>query len=112
VYRIVTEELDMRKVCGKLVPKVLTDEQKAQRVNVCEEMVQRLEEDPKFFDRVVTGDETWVFEYDPEPKRQSSEWHTSQSLKPEEARMAKSKVKSMLIVFFDAKGMIHSEFVP
>ena len=29
VHRIVTDELNMRKVCAKLVPKLLTDEQKA-----------------------------------------------------------------------------------
>ena len=36
VYRIVTEDLNMRKVCAKLVPKVLTDEQKDMRVLLCQ----------------------------------------------------------------------------
>jgi len=26
--------------------------------------------------------------------------------------MSKSRVKTMLIVFFDAKGVVHKEFVP
>lgn len=59
--------------------------------------------------------QTWqerVFEYDPESKRQSSEWHTASSPKPKKARMSKSRVKSMLITFFDAKGVIFREFVP
>lgn len=30
----------------------------------------------KIFGRVVTGHETWTFEYDPESKCQNSEWHT------------------------------------
>uniref|UniRef100_T1HCJ1 Uncharacterized protein n=1 Tax=Rhodnius prolixus TaxID=13249 RepID=T1HCJ1_RHOPR len=34
--------------------------------------------------------------------------HTDQSLKPKKARMSKSKVKTMLIVFYDSK----QEFVP
>jgi len=27
-----------------------------------------------FFNKSITGDETWRFAYDPETKRQSSEW--------------------------------------
>jgi predicted ATP-dependent protease len=34
VRRIVTDELNMRKVCAKLVPKLLMDEQKANRISV------------------------------------------------------------------------------
>jgi len=32
VRKILTEDLDMRKVCAKLVPKELTEEQKQRRV--------------------------------------------------------------------------------
>jgi len=32
-----------------------------------------------FFKNVITGDETWISEYDPETERQSKEWHTSAS---------------------------------
>ena len=68
--------------------------------------------DPDFLEQVITGDETWVFEYDLETKRQSSEWHTNESPRPKKARMSKSKMKSMLIVFLDSKGVVHKEFIP
>ena len=109
---IITENLAMRKICAKLVPKVLTDDQKQRRLSACEDLLQRIEEDPRFLDNVITGDETWIFEYDPETKRQSSEWHTKASPRPKKARMSKSRVKVMLIVFFDGKGVVHREFVP
>jgi len=32
VMKILTEDLDMRKVCAKMVPKELTEEQKQRRV--------------------------------------------------------------------------------
>ena len=67
--------------------------------------------EPDFLQQVITGDETWVFEYDPTTKRQSSEWHTSQSPQSKKAWMSKSRVKSMFI-FFDSKGIVHKEFVP
>ena len=44
-----------------------------------------------FFKHVITDDETWTFEYDPDTKRQSSEWHTSNSPRPKKARMNKSE---------------------
>ncbi|KAM7298352.1 putative uncharacterized protein FLJ37770 isoform X1 [Ixodes scapularis] len=112
VHRILTEDLQMRKVCAKMVPKVLTSEMKEERLLKCQELHERFETDPEFLDRVITGDETWIFEYDPESKRQSSEWHTTESPRPKKARMSKSRIKAMLIVFFDRKGVVHSEFVP
>ncbi|GFX85434.1 putative DD34D transposase [Trichonephila clavipes] len=50
--------------------------------------------------------------FDPETKRQSNEWHTPQSPRQKKARMSKSRMKAMLIVFFDKNGVVHSEFVP
>ncbi len=32
------------------------------------------EEGTDWKERVVTGDESWVFQYDPETRRQSSHW--------------------------------------
>lgn len=112
VHRILTEDFNMRKVCAKMVPKVLNDDMKEQRVLACQELLEQCKNDPGLLDRVVTGDETWIFEYDPESKRQSSEWHTQESPRPKKARMSKSRVEAMLIVFFDKKGVVHSEFVP
>ena len=63
-------------------------------------------------EQVITGDEKWVFEYDPETKRQSPEWHTTESPRPKKARMNKSKMKLMLIVYFCSKGVVYKEFVP
>jgi histone-lysine N-methyltransferase SETMAR len=102
----------MRKICAKLVPKNLSDEQKDIRVLVSWEILDHVKSEPNFLQGVITGDETWIFEYDPTTKRQSSEWHTSESPRPKKAQMSKSRVKSMLIIFFDSKGIVHKEFVP
>jgi len=66
----------------------------------------------KIFSNVITGDETWIFEYNPDNKRQSSEWHTCNSLHQKKARMSKSKIKTMLICFFESQGVVHKGFVP
>ncbi|XP_011859721.1 PREDICTED: histone-lysine N-methyltransferase SETMAR-like [Vollenhovia emeryi] len=109
---MITEDLAMRKVCAKFVPRVLSDQQKVNRVQISQEIRSCVQENPNFLDNVITGDETWCFEYDPETKRQSAEWHTNKSPRPKKARMSKSKHKSMLICFFDRRGVVHREFVP
>jgi len=50
--------------------------------------------------------------YDPETKQMSSQWSTSSSPRPKEARQVKSNIKTMLIAFFDIDGLVHHEFVP
>ena len=102
----------MRKVRAEMVPKNLTTEQKANRRDVCLDLLDRLEREPEFFSRVITGDESWILGYDPETKRQIREWHTAKSPPPKKARMSKSKIKSMLISFSDCQGIFHKEFVP
>jgi hypothetical protein len=53
----------MRKICAKLVPKALSLEQKANRVEICEDLQGRLQIEPNFLDKVITDDESWVFDY-------------------------------------------------
>jgi len=72
-----------------------------------------MEQDECFWENIITGDETWCFAYDPATKGQSAEWVGQNSPKPKKLRFQKSRVKTMLIVFFfDAEGAIYREFVP
>ena len=76
---------------------------------MCLDLLDRLEREPEFFSHIVTGDESWILEYYPKTKRQSREWHTANSPHPKKARMSKSKIKSMLICFFDSQGIVHKD---
>jgi len=69
-------------------------------------------QDERFWENIITGDETWCFAYDPATKRQSAEWVGQNFPKPKKMRFQKSRVKMMLIFFFYAEGVIHREFVP
>lgn len=99
VQSILTDDLQMRRVSAKFVPRLLTAEQKENRVSVCTELKDRLDADPDFMAKIITGDESWVYGYDPETKIQSSQWKTSGSPRPKKARQSKSNVKVMLMVF-------------
>jgi len=72
VHQILTRDLDMWKVCAKMVPKNLTTEQKASQRDMCLDLLDRLEREPEFFSRVITGDESWILEYDPRDKTPKS----------------------------------------
>ena len=87
VHRILTDHSHMRKICAKLVPKNLPVEQKANRLEICQDLLGRLEIEPNYWVKVITGDESWVFDYDPEIKRQSEKLHTKSS-RPKKTRMS------------------------
>ena len=74
-------------------------------------MLKKIKDDPDILRQIIT-DETWVFQYNPETKRQRMQWKTAESFRPKKVRMSKLKIKVMLITFFDQKGMVYREFVP
>ena len=109
---ILTEELCMRRVAAKFVPKLLTREQQDLRLDVAQDMLNCANQDPQFMKKIITGDETWVYGYDPEAKVESSQWKSPSSPRPKKARQVRSKVKAMLTVFFDDQGVVHHEYAP
>ena len=60
-------------------------------MDVCLDLLDHLEMEPEFFSRIITGDESWILEYDLETKRQSREWHTANSPRPKKTRMKNPK---------------------
>ena len=70
VRRILRERLSTRKVCVKMVPKVLSDNKKERRKELGLDLLQHVENEPDLLNSVITCDEIWVFTYDPETKRQ------------------------------------------
>jgi len=92
VWTIITKNLEMRKICAKMVPKLLKEERKERRVQVCHDILKQLQTETNFQERVITGNESWIFEYDLETERQSLQWKSPTSPRPKKARMAKSKI--------------------
>ena len=86
--------------------------QKVNRLEICQDLLGRLKIEPNFLNKVITGDESWLFDYDPETKRQSENWHMKSSPCPKKACMSRSRVKTMIMIFFDSRGIVHKESVP
>lgn len=84
VYQILTEHLHMPKVVAKILSKPLIIEEGRSKKKYLG-LLERIFDKQEFFSHVITDD------------AKSEEWHTANSPRPKEARMGKSKIKSMLI---------------
>ena len=102
----------MRKICVKFVPRVLREDQKERRCRNSKEMVELINSDPAVLDALVSCDESWIYCYDPETKRQISQWKHAGSPRPKKARQSKSTHKLLMIPFFDSTSMIYMYYVP
>ncbi|UYV78297.1 hypothetical protein LAZ67_16000889 [Cordylochernes scorpioides] len=111
-HSIFINDLGMRRVAVKFVPKLLNCDQKQHRMNIADEMLDSVCDDPNLLQRVITGDEAWVYGYDMETKAQSSQWKLPHEPRPKKARQVWSNVKVLLTVFFDCRGVVHHEFLP
>jgi len=56
--KILTEDLQMRRVSAQFVPCLLTAEQKDDRVSICTDLRERAQNDPNFMSSVITGDKS------------------------------------------------------
>jgi len=102
----------MHLVASKFMPRVLAEDQKANHFNISQQLLDCVSIDENFLKTIVTGDETWVYGCDVKTKAQSSQWVGQGLPRPKKARMSRSNMKVMLLVFFDWQGVIHYEFVP
>ena len=112
VIRILKEDLGKRKLCARFVPHSLTPERREDRVTSCHGIIAMADADKKIFNKIITEDETWCFAYDPETKRQSSEWVGETSPRQKELKFQRSRIKTRLIIFFDSQTVVHKKFVP
>ncbi|UYV72783.1 CLCN3 [Cordylochernes scorpioides] len=64
-------------------------------------VIDSVRDDPNLLQRVITGDEAWVYGYD-----------LSHEPRPKKASQVRSNVKVLLTVFFDCRGVVHHEFFP
>jgi hypothetical protein len=58
------------------VSRLLSNDQKEHHIAVCCELKEQTENDPNFISIIITGDESWVYRYNPEMKQQSYQWNT------------------------------------
>ncbi len=113
VDNILTKELKLWRVCAQWVPHFLTWEQLQRRVDVCRKWKSKVQRDSGYLNRLITGDESWVYLYNPCTKQETSVWKCNKEPAPKKVRQAKSVLKvMMMITFFDSRDMVYQHAVP
>ena len=70
-HTIVRDDLGKRKICSRFALHKLTDEQKIKCMETSGDFISMCDQDPLLLENILTGDETWCYQFDPESKRQS-----------------------------------------
>ncbi len=105
-HRLLKKKLELKQKVAKFVPRILTDEQKLMRVRICSDNLERLRRDPNLLDKLVCGDESPVYLLDPETRSESKQWLPKDGQRPVKALRGRAHRKTMLTVFFDARGVV------
>ncbi|KAF6109698.1 hypothetical protein HJG60_010924 [Phyllostomus discolor] len=104
----------MKHVVAKFIPCLLLPEQKEHCAEVANDLIQIATNEPDFLKKAITGDESWVYGYDPEKKKRCG--HPSGSHLILQTRRRHSKVaarsRPCSLCFFDWEGVVHHEYVP
>ena len=90
----------MTKVCSTWVPHLLTPLQRHERVEACEELLANYEKEGNdFLSRIITGDESCFYCYQPESSKQ---WKRADSPRsPTKLKQEKSEHKVLDSFFCD-----------
>ena len=112
VFSVLTEDLGLSKLSARWVPKALQENQLNQRADLCLATLTKMEaNEDNFFKRCVTGDETWIYQFDPENKIQSKQWHPKGTPGPVKFKAERSVKKVMATIFWDSEGVILIDFL-
>ncbi len=113
VHEILNSHLGTRKICTRSVLKFLTRLQRVNPVDCCQELLQEREADPtNFFARIVTGDEFWVYHYDPLSQLEAKAWKKPGEQTPTRPHQERSTGKIMMIIFWDKDGVLLTDYLP
>jgi len=109
---ILHEELDMKKLCARWVPRFLTADQKHTCMKISEQCLERFNKNKTdFVRRFITMDETWIHHYTPEPKQLSQQWTEDGCSAPKKRSSVPSAGKVMASVFWDAEGILFNDYL-
>ena len=107
VLKILRERLGLRKICARWVPRLLTDKQKQSQVRLALQVIEKYDKcDPCRLEEIVTGDEIWIYHFQPDSKAKNKVWVSSEGDRPVIARRCKTSNRMLYAIFFDSKGPV------
>jgi len=112
VCHILNQDLGMRKLSARWVPRLLTLDHKRARMNISSALLAQFRGNKtEFWRRLITVDETWIHHYTPETKIQSKQWIEKGEPAPKKPKAVYSAGKVMASVFWDSHGIIFIDYL-
>ena len=112
IFTILHKFLGIRKLFSEWMPRLLTRDQKQQRVEDSQRYLELFKRGKKdFLHRHVTMDETWIHHYSPETKRSSAEWTAVGESLLKRPKTQQWVGKVMASVFLDAHGILFIDYL-
>ena len=113
IHEVMDNQLGTKKVCTRWLLKLLTPIQRSNGVDCCQELLQQREVNPvKFFDCIVTGDESWIHHYDLLSQLEAKVWKRLGEQTPIRLHQERSAGKIMMIIFWDKDDVLLTEYLP
>ena len=107
VQTILKKRLDLRKVCARWVPHLLTEEQKIQRLNCARKLLKTYKGcNSRVISNWLTCDETWVHMFEPQRRADNKQWKRKDQKRPCIAKRTVSSKKMLYAIFFNSSGPV------
>ena len=119
--RIIAEELKINKdnehsgkwqICARFVPQMLTNQQKQTRVETSGDLIDMCDRNSQFLETIITGYETWCYQYGAETKRQSTAWCSLSSVPPKKVGWQNPRLRRCWSPFSTARARSIMNFYP
>ena len=108
VQTILKKRLDLRKVCARWVPHLLTEAHKTQRLKCARELLKTYKGcNSRVISSLLTGDKTWVHMFEPQRRADNKQWKQKDEKKrPCIAKRTISSKNMLYAIFFSSSGPV------
>ena len=107
VQIILQKRLDLRKVCARWLPHLLTEEQKTQRLKCARELLKTYKGcNSRVISNFLTGDETWMHMFVPQRRADNKQWKRKDQKRPCIAKRTISSRKMLYAIFYNSSGPV------
>ena len=95
------------------MPHLLIDKQKQSWVRLASQVIEKYDNcDPCRLEEIVTGDESWIYHFQPDSKAKNKVLVSSEGNRPVIAHHCKTSNRMLYAIFCDSKGPVFQILVP
>lgn len=107
VESILSDHLHLHKISARWIPKLLSQEQKKERVEASTILLQQMKHWAlSQWKQIVTGDESWFSFFEPKRKQQNKVWVSKDAPHPTVIKKTRSANKVLYTIFVSQSGVV------